>query len=180
MPDTSITKHAFNSVMSHEAFDYEAYANSEPRQAIQKSLTAWLVALAPRKLEFSVNGESFTFCKILTYLKTFCSHILFSTGPTFWLGKSSLFSASDSHCFASGRAKTSFFSGSTRVSSSLRAAFPPMFRTRMWQSCGPYCFITALTKAATLSARSYFCTKTAYSCDQFVRILTRESSHTQK
>lgn len=135
---------------------HDVYANSAPRHAIQKSLTAALVALAPLRLRlyFSVhlgrNGHG------IAYLMIFCNHTRFSVDPTFWLGKSSLLRASESHIFACGCAKISFFSGSARTSSSLRAASPPIFRTRILHSCGPYCCVTAATNMATSSDTSYF------------------------
>lgn len=142
--------------------NHDAYANSAPRHAIQKSLTAELVALAPLRLNDFLQRTSRRTRRGNAYLMIFCSQIRFSVDPTFWLGKSSLLSAFESHIFACGCAKISFFSGSARTSNSLRAASPPMFRTKRWHSCGPYCCVTAAANMATSSDTSKFWTKVAY------------------
>jgi len=77
----------------------------------------------------------------------FFRNITLSSRVTCVLGNDGSNSACSSHAWARGWLVTSFFSGSLTFSSSLRAALPPMFWTRVWVSKGPRCAMALRTVA---------------------------------
>ena len=104
-----------------------------------------------------------------TYFIIFCNHILFSVGPAFLLGKSSLSNAPANHCFACGCAKVNLFKGSAKTSNSLRAASPPIWRTSIRHRRGPYCFMAASMLIVSSAGSSCFWTKAL--CSALDRLL---------
>lgn len=111
---------------SHKAPNHDVYAKLVPRQAIQNSLTIWMVFFEPLKL--STNQLSgWDLHEKKTHCMTCSRNCFFSVSPTLWLGKVLLNNASFIHCFDLICVETICRSGLAQFSSSLRMASPPIF-----------------------------------------------------